>query len=345
VAIPLLEVRNLAVSYPSTSSVPVLAVRQISFRIFPGEVFALVGETGCGKTSAALSILGLHGSRTKIESGQVLFHERDLLTLDEKQWRGIRGRLIGTVFQDPMGALNPVHTVGRQIVDALEAHLKISRKEAVEEACRLLAEVGIPEPKRSFERYPQEFSGGMCQRVCIAIAVCHHPELLVADEPTSALDPGLKAQVMRLLLERSRSSGSSIFLISHDLALIAGIADTVAVMYHGRIVESGPAAEVIANPAHPYTRGLIQSQPGESHHPELNPVRPIPGLPPAAGEEFPGCAFAPRCSLADARCRIELPHLEKIGEARSTACFNPGSLDPGRPRIANVQCPTRNVQF
>ncbi len=319
-AIPLLDIRNLAISYPSPSA-SVHAVRNINVRIFPGEIFALVGESGCGKSSVALSILGLLDGFAAIESGEILFQGIDLLRVRGNRWRSIRGSLIGMIFQDPRGALNPVLTIGRHLVEALQAHRKLSARQAAAEAIRLLSEVGIPEPERALHRYPQEFSGGMCQRVCIALAACHRPRLLIADEPTSALDPGLKAQVLQLLFESSRNLDMAVLLISHDLALIAGFAQTVAVMYHGRIVEIGPAADLLSNPAHPYTQGLCRSQPGATHHPTRNPLRPIPGLPPPAGREMPGCAFAPRCGLADARCSRELPLLEPVSEQRLAACL------------------------
>lgn len=322
-AIPLLDVRHLTISYPS-ASLPVRAVADVSFQVAPGEVVALVGETGCGKSTVALSLLGLVDRRGRIEAGRILFRERDITTLPEKQWRAIRGREIGFVFQDTRGALNPVLTVGTHLIETLRAHRKMPKRRARIAAVRLLEEMGIPDPERSLDRYPLEFSGGMCQRIGIALAICNQPGLLIADEPTSALDPTLQGQVLNLLRAMKTRHDLALLLISHDLALVSDFADRVIVMYLGRLVEEGPAREIFSDPGHPYTRGLLQSQPGLNHHRDHSRLTPIPGMSPPPGQSPPGCAFAPRCPVAELRCAQGIPAPVRVSDGHWTACVRAG---------------------
>jgi oligopeptide/dipeptide ABC transporter ATP-binding protein len=298
--LPLLDLRHLSVRYP-TAVGALRAVRDLSLRISPGETLALVGETGCGKSTVALTLMGLLGAG-QIESGEILFEGRDLRRLDENEWRKIRGREISIVFQDARSALNPVRTVGDHMVEAMRAHQPLSRREAGARSLELLHEVGVPEPAFQTKRYPFELSGGMCQRVGIALALCNNPRLLIADEPTSALDPTIQMQVVELLAELKHRHGLALLMISHDLALVSHSADQVAVMYHSRLVECGPRTGVLGNPAHPYTRALRDAVPDLTRRCDFAPLAVVPGTAPAPGEEIAGCPFAPRCREVEPRC-------------------------------------------
>jgi oligopeptide/dipeptide ABC transporter ATP-binding protein len=319
-ATPLLDVQNLSIIYPDSSG-PICAVRDVSFCIEPGESLCLVGETGSGKSTIALALLGLLESNRHLIAGQVLFEGQNLGGLSRREWKRIRGRRISLVFQDARSSLNPVLTVGDHLVEALQAHQPISKRYARMRARELLREVRIPEPKFHMERYPFELSGGMCQRVAIALGVCNRPQLLIADEPTSALDPTIQIQILRLLREMKQSLGMALLLICHDLPLVSEIGDRLAVMYYGRIVESGTAGEVFAHPAHPYTRALIECLPGMDRSCQINPLAAIPSAAPPAGQELPGCAFAPRCSISDERCRASLPEFIAISKTHRAACL------------------------
>ena len=260
-ASPLLEVRRLSVTYFGDAS-EVRAVRNFSFEAAPGEIVALVGETGCGKSTLASALLGLLDPSHASVGGEIRLKGRALPHPgDESAWRSLRGTSVGMVFQDPRGSLNPVLTAGAQLVDAIRSHAPLRRGEARSRATDLLKRVGLGDPELVMRRYPYELSGGMCQRIGIALAVCANPALLVADEPTSALDPTIQAQILRLLQEMNRS-GMAVLLISHDLELIAGYSDRIAVMYHGGLVEVGPAERILDSPQHPYTEGLIRANPG-----------------------------------------------------------------------------------
>ena len=316
---PLLRVRNLSVSY-HTPSGPLRAVDGISFAMSAGQILGLVGETGCGKSTVALSIAGmLDGGR--IESGEVLFEDRPLPPPGDAAWRKILGREIGFVFQDARGSLNPVLTVGHHLEEALRAHSRMTRGEWRTQAVRLLAEVGIPDPAFIMKRFPLELSGGTCQRVAIALALCHRPRLLIADEPTSALDPTIQAQIVALLTQMKKRLGLTLLFISHDMALVASLAEEVAVMYGARIVESGPAHEVFSRPAHPYTRGLLQCVPDLACSPGGRRLEPIPGSPPAGLRTLQGCSFAPRCPIVEERCLSEIPGMEPVAKAHRAACI------------------------
>jgi oligopeptide/dipeptide ABC transporter ATP-binding protein len=293
---PLLSVRDLRASFPTDAGV-VKAVDGVSFEIRRGEVLALVGESGSGKSVTAMSIVGLVPEPGHVTSGAVLWKGRDLLRSSARELRAVRGAGIGVIFQDPMSALNPVHTVGRQIAEAVLIHRRGSRRQALDRAIEVMATVGIPQPRQRAGSYPYEFSGGMRQRIMIAMALANEPELLIADEPTTALDVTIQAQVVSVLHEIRERTGAAILLITHDLGLVAGMADHVAVMYAGRVVERGAAVDVFGRARHPYTLGLLASLPrvdgarGER-------LRPIAGAPPSLVSLPGGCSFHPRCPFA-----------------------------------------------
>jgi peptide/nickel transport system ATP-binding protein len=280
-----------------------------------------VGESGSGKTTVALSLVGLLDAAGHVERGEILYEGHEVTGLREREWRRLRGARIGILFQDARGALNPVLNVGTHLIETIRAHQPVSRRRAREQALRSLEEAGVPEPGFYLRRYPFELSTGLCQRVSIALGICNQPQLLVADEPTSALDPGIQAQIMALLRELKERQGLTLLLISHDLPLVAGLADQIAVMYCGRIVESGAAGEIIANPAHPYTRELIACHPDLRHHHEHRPLPVIAGTPPIPEMELPGCAFAPRCAVAGAECTQSTPAPVSLSNGHQAACF------------------------
>ena len=316
----LLDIRHLSVCYPTPSG-PLRAIRDVSFHILAGETLALVGETGCGKSTVALALLGLLESG-QVESGEIIFEGRNLREFQGRDWRSLRGSRIGMVFQDARSALNPVLTIGDHLVETIRTHQQISRKAALTLAADLLRETGIPEPRFQMRRYPTELSGGMCQRVGIALGICNRPKLLVADEPTSALDPTIQAQIMALLGEMKRRHGLSLLLISHDLTLVSESAERVAVMYQGRMVESGPGSCVLARPAHPYTRGLTESVPNLSHNCATRPLAGVPDASPARPEEFTGCPFVPRCQFSEARCSAAFPEPVALADDHWAACYS-----------------------
>jgi oligopeptide/dipeptide ABC transporter ATP-binding protein len=262
--------------------------------------------------------VGLLDGKAQVESGEILYEGRSIRSLTKREWQGIRGKQIGIVFQDARGALNPVISIGDHLIETLRTHQQLSKKKARARASELLQEVGIPEGHGRM--YPFELSGGACQRIQIALALCNNPRLLIADEPTSAVDSTIQAQILDLLQLMKRRHGLALLLISHDLPLVSQVADRIAVMYHGRMVESGRREEVFARPAHPYTRGLIQSQPGLRHHHEAHPLTAIPGALPTPGEEFRGCAFAPRCSHEEPRCQVSVPAERACSTTHWAAC-------------------------
>jgi oligopeptide/dipeptide ABC transporter ATP-binding protein len=316
---PLLEVRHLSVTYPSASG-EVHAVREISLDVLESETLALVGETGSGKSTLALAILDLLDRYAKVEIGDILFEGRTIRSLGQDGWRSVSGRKIGIVFQDTRSALNPVLTVEDHLVETIGAHQRISNKEARARSSDLLQEVGIP--KGHGKLYPFELSGGISQRVGIALAICNKPRLLIADEPTSAVDSMIQIQILDLLMTMKQRHGLSLLLISHDLALVSQVADRVSAMYHGRIVESGLKEEVIAAPAHPYTQGLLQCQPGLQHHHETYPLTAIPGSLPTPGQNFSGCAFAPRCGYSEPKCEEAVPGWMEVSKTHRAACIH-----------------------
>jgi len=322
-AAPLLSVRDLSVSF-RTPRGTVRAVESLSFDLNAGETLAIVGESGSGKSVTALSLLRLIPDPPgRIDSGQILFEGRDLLKLDEAGIRAIRGDRIAMIFQEPMSSLNPVLTVGTQVGEPIHLHRGTGWAAALAQVKTLLEKVSIPDAASRLHAYPHQFSGGMRQRVMIAMALACAPQLIVADEPTTALDVTVQAQILAILKQITREVNSALILITHDLGVVARYADRVAVMYGGRIVEMAPARELYAHPRHPYTRGLMDSIPRLDDASGKRLV-PIDGQPPDLARLPPGCAFAPRCRHALDRCRKERPVLERADEAHFKACFVDG---------------------
>jgi peptide/nickel transport system ATP-binding protein len=305
---PVLEVLDLRVGFPGN-----LAVRGVSFAIEEGSTTALVGESGCGKSLTAFSILRLLPPTASIVGGQVIFDGLDLATLSARRLRDIRGKGISIILQEPMTSLNPVLSIGAQIREVITRHERLSRSQSRRRVIELLDLVGIPEPDRRYDQFPHHFSGGMRQRVMIAMAVACNPRLLIADEPTTALDVTIQAQVMELLGRLRKQLSMAMLLITHDLGAVAQWADRVAVMYAGRIVEQASVEEFFAEPRHPYSRGLLDSSVGDGAHYTSTRLKEIRGsVASAAGEA--GCAFAPRCPVAVASCRTAPPALKMLGE-------------------------------
>ena len=315
----LIEVRNLS-TYFFTQEGVVRAVEGVSFSIDKGETLALVGESGCGKSVTALSIMRLVPPPGRIVGGEVIFDGRDLLKLSEREMRRVRGGEIAMVFQDPMTSLNPVYTVGDQMVEAIKLHRGVSDKEAKEIAIEMLSKVNIPEPRVRFDEYPHQMSGGMRQRVMIAMALSCNPKLLIADEPTTALDVTTQAQILDLMRDLQGDFGMSILFISHDLGVVAEIADKVAVMYASRIVEYAGLEELFSNPKHPYTIGLLECRP-RLGMPKTQKLYTIPGIVPDPLNHPPGCKFHPRCPQAGERCKEEEPPLTEVEDGHLVACW------------------------
>lgn len=315
---PLLEVTALGVTF-ATAEGDVHAVRDASFRIAPGSVVGLVGESGSGKSVTGLSLLGLNDPRVTRYSGSAMFEGRDLLSLDERQWEQVRGAEIGMVFQEPMTALNPLMTIGRQVGETLRRHEHVSRREARERSIEILDQVGIPSPARRADSYPHELSGGLRQRAMIAAAIVCRPKLLIADEPTTALDVTIQAQVLDLIADLARDDSMAVLLVTHDLGVVAEVCDDVVTMYAGEVVERGAADEVLADPAHPYSRRLLEARPHLDGWKEHLP--PIPGNIPSASTRPDGCLFAPRCDEAEDRCRSGAIELVSFGD-RAARCVH-----------------------
>ncbi|APF37367.1 methionine ABC transporter ATP-binding protein [Chelatococcus daeguensis] len=316
---PVLSVRDLVVEFTAREGV-LTAVNGVSFDVHAGEVLGLVGESGSGKSVTGLAVLGLIDPPGRIASGAILLNGEDLTKKSEAELRRLRGRNIAMIFQDPMTTLNPVLRVDTQMIEAIRAHEKVSERAARDRARDALAKVGIPSPEERLVSYPHQFSGGMRQRVAIAIALLHRPAVLVADEPTTALDVTIQAQILSEVQQLAAESGTALVWITHDLSVVAGLADRVAVMYAGRIVEEGRVADVLERPAHPYTNGLIGSVPSRNRRGE--PLAQIPGITPSLASLPPGCAFAPRCPRADAVCKAP-PGVTHTGGARAFRCFHP----------------------
>jgi len=318
---PLLEIRDLRTEFRTGAGV-VRAVDGVSYSVGAGETVAVVGESGSGKSVTALSVMRLIPNPPgEITDGEVLFAGRDLLTLSEPEMREIRGGEIGMVFQEPMTSLNPVLTIGRQITETLEQHRGLDRQTANKRAEALLTQVGIADPARRLKQYPHQLSGGMRQRVMIAIALACDPKLIIADEPTTALDVTIQAQILELMKALTRDRGIALIIITHNLGVVARYADRVNVMYDGRIVESGPAAEIYHDPRHPYTIALLRSVP-RLDRPRQARLDPVEGQPPDLTRLDAGCAFRPRCRLADETCAASRPSLTPVGGAdHFAACF------------------------
>jgi peptide/nickel transport system ATP-binding protein len=302
---PLLEVTGLETQFPTRDGV-VRAVNGVSFTIERGEILGLVGESGSGKSVTGFSLIGLVDAPGRIAAGSVKLDGRDIVGLPNGELRAIRGKRIAMVFQDPSMTLNPVLTVGAQMLLALRAHERVSSADGRKRSVEALGRVGIPDPGRRLDSYPHQFSGGMRQRVAIAIALLHKPDLVIADEPTTALDVSIQAQILTEMKALARDTGTAMIWISHDLATVSSMADRIAVMYAGRIVESGPTATVLRDPRHPYTRGLLDSLPAIAQAGEE--LASIPGTTPSLLKLPPGCPFAPRCPRAQPVCATEPPH-------------------------------------
>ncbi|MCP3978184.1 MAG: ABC transporter ATP-binding protein [bacterium] len=323
----LLQVEDLEVHFPPFDT-PVRAVDGVSFGLRRGETYALVGESGCGKSATALSLLRLV-EPGRIAGGRLLFEGRDLMQLDEKAMRGVRGGRIGMVFQEASAALNPVMRIGSQVSEALRIHRGMGRKEAWQEAVRLLGVVALSDPERQARAYPHELSGGMRQRVMLAIALSASPALLIADEPTTALDVTIQAQILALLRRLKQELELTILLITHDLGVVAENADRVGVMYAGRIVETAPVAALFEDPRHPYTRGLLESMPGRPGARAAGRRLPtLPGGVPDPASPPPGCRFHPRCPKRFAPCDAAEPPVTAPGGDREVACFLFGEEAP-----------------
>ena len=297
------------------------AVDGVSYDIEEGETLGLVGESGCGKSVSALSIMRLIANPPgRTVGGEVIFQGQDLLKLPDNQMRRVRGKEISMVFQEPMTSLNPVLTVERQLTESLELHLGMNKNDSRKEAIRRLEQVGIPDPESRVKQYPHQFSGGMRQRVMIAMAMSCNPKLIIADEPTTALDVTIQAQILELMKNLSSEHGVSLIIITHNLGVVARYADRVNIMYAGRIIERGTAREIYSNPRHPYTVGLLNSVP-RLDLPRKEKLDPIEGQPPDLINLPPGCSFRARCRFAIDRCAEELPPLQTVGEGHTSACF------------------------
>ncbi len=325
---PILQVENLETRF-KTSDGMVYAVNGVSFDLIEGESLGVVGESGCGKSVTMMSLLQLIPSPPgQIANGRAFFHGKDLLKLKPDEIRDVRGSQIGMIFQDPMTSLNPVLTIGKQVSEPLMLHLKMSKAEALERVVEMLKMVGIPEAEKRLNQYPHQFSGGMRQRVMIAMALSCSPQILIADEPTTALDVTIQAQIMDLVKRLREELGMSVIWITHDLGVVAGLAHRVLVMYAGFIIEEASVKELYANPTHPYTLGLLHSLPrmDEDQHRRL---ADIPGLPPVLIEKPVGCPFAPRCAYVFDRCK-ENPPLMEVGAKHRAACW--WNVSEGRAR-------------
>ncbi len=327
---PLLEVENLRVEFPTRRGT-LVAVDDVSFHIDEGEVLGVVGESGAGKSLTGAAIIGLLEPPGRIASGQVVLDGRRIDNLSYEQMRRIRGREIGMVFQDPLTSLNPLYTVGRQLVETLQTHTDLGDDEARERAIALLSEVGIPSPRVRIDQYPHQFSGGMRQRVVIALALCINPRLIIADEPTTALDVSIQAQIIVLLKRLCRDHGAAVMLITHDMGVIAETADRVAVMYAGRLAEIGAVDQVINHAKHPYTHGLMGSIPVVGH--DADELVQIEGTMPRLTAIPSGCAFNPRCPEAFEHCRAARPDLIAVEDSQ-VACW---LYDPSVERAVSLE--------
>ena len=317
----LLQVKNLVVEFPNRRGT-LRAIDGISFDIAPGEILGVVGESGAGKSLTGASIIGLLEPPGRIASGEVLLEGQRIDNLNNDQLRHIRGRKIGAIFQDPLTSLNPLYSVGKQLTETIQAHLPVSNAEAKRRAIDLLKDTGIPAAEQRFDHYPHQFSGGMRQRVVIALALAAEPQLIVADEPTTALDVSIQAQIISLLKSICKNRGAAVMLITHDMGVIAETCDRVAVMYAGRIVEMGPVHDVINHPAHPYTAGLMASIPDITQDREY--LHQIDGAMPRLNAIPTGCAFNPRCPKVMDRCKLDRPELADAGATRA-ACWLAGA--------------------
>jgi oligopeptide transport system ATP-binding protein len=322
---PILEVEGLRVEF-WTSRGTIYAVNDISFKVAPGEMMGIVGESGCGKSVTALALLGILPRAGRAVAGSARFGGQDLLQLSDRELRRIRGKEIAMIFQDPMTSLNPVMTIGRQIVEPLETHFGMARRPAMRRAIELLEQVGIPSAKERIHDYPHQFSGGMRQRAMIAMALACEPKLLIADEPTTALDVTIQAQILDLLRKLVAERETALILITHDLGVVAGMCTGIDVMYGGMFMERGTAEHIFKRPRHPYTLGLLESVPRLDYTRRVA-LRPIKGAPRDMLSFPTGCPFQPRCRYRIERCGLEVPQLAEIEPGHFIACFNPVPAD------------------
>ncbi|SFZ86446.1 peptide/nickel transport system ATP-binding protein [Devosia enhydra] len=315
---PLLSVRNLTVDFPTRRGI-LTAVDDVSFDIMPGEVLGVVGESGAGKSMTGNAVIGLIEPPGRISGGEIRLKGERIDNLSPEKMRAIRGRRIGMIFQDPLTSLNPLYRISKQLIETIRTHLPLSEAEARKRAVGLLDEVGIPDAARRIDDYPHQFSGGMRQRVVIALALCADPDLVIADEPTTALDVSVQAQIIEVMKKLCAERGAAIMLVTHDMGVIAETADRVAVMYAGRLAEIGPVRDVIKDAKHPYTQGLMGSIPRLGAN--LDRLLQIPGSMPRLSAIPPGCAFNPRCPKVFDRCRVERPDADPIAPDRRVACW------------------------
>lgn len=325
---PLLEVKDLVVEFPTRKGT-LRALDRVSFSIAPGEILGVVGESGAGKSLTGAAIIGLLEKPGRVTSGEIWLRGRRIDRLPPAEMRKIRGRQIGAIFQDPLTSLNPLYSVGRQLTETIITHLPVTRTEARERAIQLLKDTGIPAAEQRIDHYPHQFSGGMRQRVVIALALAAEPKLIVADEPTTALDVSIQAQIIALLKRVCREHGAAVMLITHDMGVIAETCDRVAVMYAGRVAEVGPVHQVINSPAHPYTRGLMDCIPDMTV--ERERLHQIDGNMPRLNEIPEGCAFNPRCERVFDRCHVQRPELMQAGHTHAACWLHDASsvLTPG----------------
>ncbi|MDN3015865.1 ABC transporter ATP-binding protein [Paenibacillus sp. BSR1-1] len=314
----LLEVNHLVTNFHTENGI-VQAVNDVSFSIREGETVCIVGESGCGKSITALSLMQLIPENGKVESGEILFAGNNLLQLTKKDIRRLRGNEIGMIFQEPMTSLNPVFTIGEQMIEPIMEHLFLSKKDAYKKAKELITMLGMPNAEKIIQLYPHELSGGMLQRIMIAIALSCNPKLIIADEPTTALDVTIQAQILDLLRDIKKEFKTSILLITHDLGVVAEMADYVVVMYAGKLVEEGPVLELFADPKHPYTKGLLQAKPVIGERKER--LYTIAGQVPNLTDLKDGCYFADRCEHVQGICRKKQPDLTDVGQHQKTACW------------------------
>ena len=325
----LLQVKNLVVEFPNRRGT-LRALDDVSFDIAPGEILGVVGESGAGKSLTGASIIGLLEPPGRVAGGEILLEGRRIDNLPHEEMRHVRGKQIGAIFQDPLTSLNPLYTVGRQLIETIQTHLPVNAAEARQRAINLLKDTGIPAAEQRIDHYPHQFSGGMRQRVVIALALAAEPKLIVADEPTTALDVSIQAQIISLLKRVCQERGAAVMLITHDMGVIAETCDRVAVMYAGRVAEIGPVHEVINHPAHPYTAGLMAAIPDMEA--EVDVLYQIDGAMPRLNAIPPGCAFNPRCPYGfQERCRTERPDLMDAGPTRA-ACW----LHAGDGRVQRI---------
>ncbi|WP_335872496.1 ABC transporter ATP-binding protein [Bacillus sp. 2205SS5-2] len=316
---PLLKVEKLKTSF-FTDDGEVPAVDSISFDIYPGEILGIVGESGCGKSVTSLSVMGLIPSPPgKIVEGKILFKDEELTEASEKRMRDLRGNEIAMIFQEPMTSLNPVFTIGNQLVEAIKIHKNSSKIQAEKRAVEIMRQVGLPRAEELLKEYPHQLSGGMRQRVMIAMAMACEPQLLIADEPTTALDVTIQAQILALMKNLNKETNTAVMLITHDLGVVAEVCERIIVMYSGKVVEKGTVAEIFQNPQHPYTKGLIQSVPDMRF--KKDKLYSIPGNVPKPGSIQVGCRFAPRCEEVFERCTMETPDLYETKNGHCTRCF------------------------